>query len=172
MFRWMARPLRITIDTNCINATRKIKAVNTLERWETEGKIQLDATTRLLLETGNHSARRAKSAAMNNIAEPAILGQSFLDVAYIPSLGPQFDQVAAVLFPGMRPDQVEADTNKANDVMHLLSHHDGGGDFFVTNDSKDFIKADRRQLLRARFGIVVMTAAEMVEHLSSEYSWV
>jgi hypothetical protein len=78
--------------------------------------------------------------------------------------GPEFVEVASALFPTGRAESLsQGDTN---DVMHLLAHHAADGDIFVTNNTRDFVANGRRERLRERWGIVVMTPAETVEHLA------
>ena len=169
----MDDPVRLTIDTNCVNAKSREAAMNTLERWAEEGKVQLDGSLRFDMETKKYAravpARSATIAAktgkINDVSEPANFDASFLDESYCDGEGPDFEEIASVLFPSMRRDDVEKDENKANDVMHLVSHASGGGSIFVTKDEKDFIKGHRRDVLKDKWGIVVMTPDEAVEHL-------
>ncbi|MCA9652040.1 MAG: hypothetical protein KC501_19140 [Myxococcales bacterium] len=148
--------------------------MNTLERWSAEGKVQLDRTFRLRMETAKYVPARAKMERMNVVAEPAVADVSFYDtdeIFYADVPGPQFDELSSVLFPGVAPRDVALDPNRANDVMHLVAHASGGGAIFVTQDEKDFIKGSRREQLREAFGIVVMTPEEAVAHLADEHGW-
>ena len=45
------------------------------------------------------------------------------------------------------------------------------GDIFVTNNTRDFILEPRRSLLQSRWGIIVMTADEVVDP-PPEGAWV
>jgi hypothetical protein len=161
------RLVRLTIDTNAINARGRLEAMNTLERWRDEGWVQLDATTRLLDETSEDEARAAKAATLNNISEPWILGVGRLGSMYLAGPGPGFREIASILFPRVR----RLTANQQNDVMHMLSHAHGGGDYFITNDKKDFIKSGRREELRSEFGIEVLTPDEAVEVLHRLHGW-
>lgn len=164
--------MRVTIDTNCLNAYgRAPPSVGVIERWAAEGKIERRGTERLLHEARYGEKARAKARAMPNVGEPMVLDVSFFDSgAYLPEKAePSFAQIASILFPGM--DVSALAQNEVNDVMHLLAHHDSGGDIFVTGDVKDFIAAPRRDLLRERWGIFVMTPDEAVAHLRALHQW-
>ena len=165
---------RLSIDTNVINARGGLPWVNVLERWREEGKVEFLASTRLRIEAAKHPLPNAleKARGFRDSSEPLVWGQSFWGEAYWGSVydqQPEFFEVASVLFPGVPHGTLpEGD---ANDVMHLLSHAGARADIFVTDGKKDFISGGKRELLRKRFGIVVMTAEEAVPHLSSTYGW-
>jgi hypothetical protein len=161
--------MRPTIDTNCLNAYgRASSAVEMLERMAEEGRISLEGTERLLHEANYGERAKAKARAMVNVGEPFILDVSFFDSgAYLAeSSEPSFAEIASICFPGR--DSQALKQNEINDVMHLLAHHDGGRDIFVTANTKDFINGSRRDLLRSRWQIVVMTPEEAVLHLKSQ----
>lgn len=171
--------MRLTIDTNCINIKQKIAAVNTLERWETEGKVKLSRTQRSLSES-RHEQARQKMLGRPNVGEPAVWDVSFLDSdAYLAPPGPQFDELFSVLFPTLDPNMVSmehkrvpdgswTESSHVMDVMHLLAHESSGNQIFVTHD-KDFLRC--AQVLREKWNVVVMSPEDAVAHLQSEQGW-
>lgn len=162
--------MRLTIDTNCINTKGRIEAMNTLERWETEGKVKLFRTQRSLLEAGNSSARREKVLNRANVGEPAIADISFLDSdAYLDGPGPEFDSVFKLLFRGIDPGEQKPENNHMTDVMHLLSHASSGNDVFVTNDNDFLREADK---LKRQWGIVVMKPDAVVAECQRIHGWI
>ena len=108
---------------------------------------------------------------MPNVCEPMVRDVRFFDsgASLTEKAEPAFAQIASILFPGI--DVVALAQNEVNDVMHMLAHHDSGGDIFVTGDLKDFIAATRRISLRDRWGIIVMTPDEAVAHLRALHQW-
>ena len=159
--------VKITIDANLINVRGCHDAMNKLEQLRDQGKVELVGAQRLMDEIRRHPMQPAanhKVSSMRDVNEPFVLDYSALGFGYLPEEGrPQFDEIANILFPRM--DARTLNSNEANDVMHLLGHCYSNSDYFVTDDRHDFIEDGRRELLRERFGIVVMTAGEMVDHL-------
>ncbi len=142
-------PVRITVDTNRINSRGVCQGMNKLEQWQKEGRVKLEATTGLLLETGGHPARRAKAQAMNYVSEPAVYDLSFYDDAYYaaPTQGSDFGTLASLVFPAGLD---ETRTNDENDIMALMSHAHSGADIFVTCDGEILLARDQ---LRSAFGV-------------------
>ncbi|CCQ90269.1 hypothetical protein NITGR_270029 [Nitrospina gracilis 3/211] len=52
--------IKLTIDTNLVNVKNSLPSMNTLERWEVEGKVTLIGTERLRMETENHPKQTKK----------------------------------------------------------------------------------------------------------------
>ena len=164
--------MKLTIDTNIINVRGKLPAVNTLERWQAEGKVQLIGTERLKDETASHKKASQKVNSMPNVSEPMVLGVSRLGHAYLAgeNSGPGFMELAQVLFPNQK-DPLSLSNGDTNDVMHLVSHAHSKNEVFVTNNTKHFIANGRREKLKDGFGIVIMTPEEVVDHLSARHGW-
>jgi hypothetical protein len=81
----------------------------------------------------------------------------------------RLNAIAEVLFPGRSRGEL---LNDMRDVMHLATHALYRHDIFVTRNTKDFIHTDKqdqdgakREILRARYGIVVMTPEEALEEV-------
>ncbi len=165
----------ITIDTNLINAKQRFPSMNKLERWCDEGKISIVGTFRLKMEIGAYKNKQASEKERNipNIAEPCVLDQSFADAgAYCvgsDNNAPQFWDLAGIMFP--RKDYRRLTKNESNDVMHLMSHYFSGSSIFITNDKKDFISNNRREQLKSKFGIIIMTPDEVVKEFKTKFGW-
>lgn len=145
--------LKLTIDTNLINIKQQILSMNTLERWQTERKIELIGTERLKDETFGNQKASQKVNAMPNVSEPGVWGISnwgranWSDETY----GPSFKGLAEALFPNLKKlsSLSESDTN---DVMHLMAHAHNDCDFFLTHNKKRFIQDGRKNSLKVKFG--------------------
>jgi hypothetical protein len=171
---------RLSIDTNVINARGGHEAMNALERWREEGRIEIGSSFRLKLEAARHPepSARAKAARLPDTGEPFVWNVSAFGSVYsqggayfssVYSPRPEFSEIASVVFPG-RPRGTLTQPEQ-NDVMHLLSHIGSGADIFVTDGKKDFINDGKREALKARFGVAVMTGDETVRHLAALYGW-
>ena len=119
--------MKLTIDTNCINGYGRLPAMNIIERWAAEGKLALLASWRLRYEARHSEGARKKAGAMRFIGEPLVYGCSFFDAGayYSENAEPSFEGLASVLFPRRKAETLSE--NQLCDVMHLLSHVDGGG---------------------------------------------
>jgi hypothetical protein len=164
--------MRITIDTNLINAKGREPSMIVIERWQAEGKLVLVGANRLLRETGSYTpAAYAKARAMPNVGEPLVwdAGGGLDDGAYFDGPAePTCEQLAEVLF---RSPAARLNKNQMNDVMHLLGHVGGGCGVFLTNDANDFVRDGRRETLKSRWGITVKTPAEYVEEMVVQHGW-
>jgi len=164
----------LTVDTNLINAKQRMTSMNKLEQWRDEGKLKIVGTFRLKMEIGTYKNRKAseKEKTIPNVSEPLILNQSFIGHAYLAApndKAPQFWDLSAIMFPGK--DYKKLTKNESNDVMHLISHYFSGSDIFVTDDKKHFISNGRRERLKYKFGIIVITLDEVVKEFSTKFGW-
>ena len=164
--------LKLTIDTNLINIKQELQSMNTLERWQIEGKVKLFGTERLKDETSRHIKARQKVISMPNVSEPGVWGVSKFGKAKWPNdtRGPSFKELAGVLFPNQKKLVLlsEADTN---DIMHLMAHAHNDCEFFLTHNTKHFIQDGRKKILNVKFGVVVATPEEAVTQFSEKYGW-
>ena len=164
----------ITIDTCLINSKNKLEEMNCLEDLAKNGVIEIVGTDRLLQETENHHLRKSKAKSYKNISEPFTVGYSRIGGFYISDgKGPEFNEIASILFPSKTPS--ELDRNESNDVMHLISHAHSKSNYFVTNNTRDFIDAKRTNKNRnvlyknkkrnqlIKLGIIVVTPKEMLK---------
>jgi len=173
--------IRITIDTCLINVKRKLVAVNKLEEFDNQKKIQLVATDRLIMETENHSDRLKKAESYESIAEPFTIGYSRIGRAYISDglKRPSFHDIAAILFPDIKVKDLTE--NQSNDVMHLMAHIHSDSEYFVTNNTKDFIDSKKTNQNRdggyknfkrnqlKDMGIIVYTPDDILMVLETEH---
>lgn len=164
--------LSLTIDTNLINVHQRIPSMNTLERWQKEGKVKLVGTERLKDETSSDPRARNKVNAMPNVSEPGMWNVSRWGRANWSNKtnGPSFNELAGVLFPHQK-NLSSLSENDTNDVMHLMAHAHNNCDFFLTENKKHFIKGGRKNLLKDKFGIIVDTPQEAVKYFSEKYGW-
>lgn len=166
-------PVKITIDANLINARGKLPAMNALEKWQAEGKLQLVGAQRLEDEIASHPLQpeaNAKVARMENISEPAVWGISKWGKATWASAGKvSYKELASILFPAV--DLEKLSDNQKNDVMHLLGHAYSDSEIFITDNTKDFIANGRQETLLSGFKILVMTASNAITFLSERHGW-
>jgi len=132
--------IRLTIDTNAINARQRVEELNRLERLASEGKVEI-RTTHVLLEeleadeTQAASTRRAKAARLPRDSPGFMVGHSTVggpDVIGGRDVDPLVANVLVILGAG-RPFE-SLDANSQRDIRHLATHHAYGRDLFVTSD--------------------------------------
>lgn len=173
--------IKITIDTNLINVNNKLESVNKLEEFNKLGVIEIVGTERLLMEQISHKEGTIKAKGYSNISEPGVLGASRVGKCYAVNSAVNrcsFDELAKILFP----NENNLDDNKVNDVMHLLAHSYSDSNYFVTNNSRDFIDAKKTNINRRQdlkevtrkklqdLSIYVLRPEEMVELINKELS--
>ncbi len=171
--------MKITIDSCLINSKEKLTEMNKLEDLAKKGIIEIVGTERLIQETENHSLRKAKAESYKNISEPYTVGKSRIGSFYISDgEGFKFKELALILFPNKNP--LELNENESNDVMHLVSHTHSDSEYFVTNNTKDFIDVRKTNKNRHgsylnqkrdefnKLGIKVVTPKEMLNIVDSE----
>ncbi len=165
--------IKITIDTNLINSKQKLPAMNKLEQWRDEGKLEIVGTQRLKREVADYKndIASAKEASIPNVSEPMVWDISAWGESKWGAEGeiPEYKELAKTIFPTVPLDKLNQ--NQQNDVMHLMGHADCDSDIFVTSNIKDFINDGRREQLKAKFQIVTMTAEEVVADFSTRYGW-
>ena len=157
---------RVTLDTGCINAKNQNKSLNLLEKWSSEGSLQLQRSDMMLKELKGKE-RVEKGESLQRHPNLFVLGSSFLggeDVLSGPDLG---DELREILFPKIRA----LSKNQQFDVQHLRLHILTGGDIFLTLNSNDFITRGRKEKL-ASHGIWVFTPDDAVDLLKRIYDWI
>jgi hypothetical protein len=159
------RPLRITLDTGCINVKRQNEDLNLLESWAEDGRLVLQRADAMLSEIKGEE-RVAKATAMPGHPELFTLGVSTLDRGDVlagPDMGAE---IRKILFP----TTATLTSNQRHDVEHLRAHVRTGGDVFVTLNLNDFLTEGRQVRLRS-MGIWVMLPAELTSLLGSAFGW-
>jgi hypothetical protein len=165
-WRESALPIRrVTLDTGCVNAKGKDEALNTLERWAEEGRLDLQRSDAMLDELKGES-RIEKATSFGEHPGLFILDESVLDGPDVLA-GPDMEaELQDVLFPTAEP----LTSNQWHDVEHLRLHVLTGGDAFVTLNRNDFITRGRQDALRA-CGVWVFEPPDLVELLKTLYEW-
>ena len=156
---------RITVDTGSLNAKGQTHELDVLERWEAEGKIELQRSDAMVREVGGE-ARVTKAYSLGSqpgLFAPDASALERPDAAAGPDLRSELEEI---LFPDARP----LTDNQVDDIEHLRHHVLAGGDVFVTLNVNDFVLRGRSEELRAR-GIWVLTPTELVTLLSELYEW-
>jgi hypothetical protein len=157
---------RITIDTSCINAKRAHDALNQLEKWKSEGKIEIQKSSPFSVEAQGNLRREAKEKQIPDHPPMFVLGSSLLNGGAVLA-GPDLrKEIRAILFPGV----VELSQSQERDVQHLAEHVRTGGHLFVTLDTSDFISGNKEKKLRS-LGIWAVTPEKAVGLLISVYGW-
>jgi predicted nucleic acid-binding protein len=169
--------IKITIDSNLINLRNSIKEMNKIEELNEQGKIQIVGAQRLYDEMKEYNKDAfSKAEKYENISEPFTIGYSAIGSAYIAGEYniPSFQTFASILFPNQDIDLLSR--NQTNDIMHLIAHAHSDSDFFITNNTVDFIDAKRTNKNRGQelknhkryqlrdIHIIVMTPKEFLEY--------
>ena len=162
--------LKFTIDTCLVNVRKNLAAMNVLEQWHSEGKLELVGAQRFKTEVSKHPFQPEadiKAASITNISEPCVWGIGEWGHSKWGAEGdfPTFQDLASVLFPTLGWQNLTL--NQTNDVMHLMGHVGSDSFAFLTNNTKDFIVDGRQETLKATHQIIVMTPDEAVEYVTS-----
>ncbi len=158
-------PLRITLDTGCINVKRQNEELNLLESWAEDGRLVLQRAEAMLSEIKGED-RVAKATAMPSHPELFTLGMSTLDGGDVLAGPDMRAEISEILFP----TTATLTSNQRHDVEHLRADVRTGGDVFVTLNRNDFITEGRQERLRS-MGIWVMLPAELTNLLGSAFGW-
>lgn len=156
---------RLTLDTGCINAKGRDPDLNTLEKWQASGDLELQRSSAMLAELKG-ADRIAKANSLGPHPNLFTVGSSAIggaDVLAGPDLPHELQQV---LFPTANP----LTENQRNDIEHLRQHVRTGGDVFVTHNPNDFITRGRQETL-ASCGVWVLSPSEVVTLLRDLYGW-
>jgi hypothetical protein len=75
---------KLTIDTNVINAKQALPAMNKLEQWRDEGKLEIVGAYRLKREIAEYKNQKAKEkeAKIPNVSEPIITVENKISLMY------------------------------------------------------------------------------------------
>ena len=165
----------LTFDTSCINAKGNNRELNELETRQREGLIQIVSGTSVeeeLLQPDREPFRTQRLSKFNNYDDVDagywVLDYSRLGISTIPddeSIAQEMEEIAHVLFPQCPWQRLNK--NQIRDVMVLHTHLTHKRDVFVTLNTKDFIGREqaKRELLKEKFGILVMTPQEAVAYV-------
>ena len=157
---------RITIDTNCLNSRQAHVALNQLEKWKGERKIEIQKSTPFSAEAQGHPKREAKEKQVPGQPPVFVFGSSVLGGDAVLA-GPDLrNEFPAILFPGV----TELPQGQERDVQHLVDHVRTGGHLFVTLDTSDFISGSKENKLRA-LGVWAVSPEKAVEMLILVHGW-
>ncbi|MEK6710250.1 MAG: hypothetical protein AABZ64_06700 [Nitrospinota bacterium] len=150
------RPPRLTVDTSALNARGSVPAMNLIERWAAEGRVELFVPPEVLEEARAHRGRkgRAMYAAKARALDGGIRAAGEGDAA---AGGMTPEEAGAILFPHTQPGRMTP--SQRRDARIVALHRRMGNDVFLTLDTRHFIQKGRRERLAAR-GVRVMTPAE------------
>ena len=169
--------IKITIDSNLINLRKKLPDMNKIEELFLKNKIEIVGAQRLYDEMLKYNIDAFdKATNYKNISEPFTIGYSAIGSAYIAGKYeiPSFKTFAKIMFPDIDIDSLSE--NQSNDIMHLIAHAHSNSDYFVTDNTKDFIDAKRSNSNRGQelknlkrnqlheIGISVLTPLEFLKH--------
>lgn len=148
----MVIPIELTIDTNVINARGKLSAMNKLEEWHDQYKVELMVSDVMENELIHGSPQYHKQVKyIFHFLRP---GQDY------PILFKKFRTILFSTAAKLTKQQIA-------DINHIIAHQKYRHDIFVTNDN-NFIR--HRSELKGE-GIRVMTPKECVEFLKKIYGW-
>lgn len=157
---------RITIDTNCVNAKHEDDALNTLEKWEKEGKLILQRSDTFLKELKGPPERISKGMSFKQQPSLFTLDVSNLDGDDVLAGPDTQNDLRFILFPTTQ----NLNNNQANDIEHLRQHVMTGGHAFITKNTNDFIKNGKKEKLW-NLGIWVFEPIELIELLRKLYQY-
>ncbi len=175
---------KVTIDSNLLNLKQELESVNKLEELHKLGHIQIVGAERLFEEMRKYKPEAfEKVSKYKNIGEPFVIGRSRIGHAYISSDEEglvTFRELSEILFPNFAAEKLTE--NQVNDVMHLIAHAHSDSEYFITENSKDFIHGKKnnknrksemenltREILKEK-SIIILTSAEAVELFSAKYN--
>lgn len=156
--------LRITIDTNLINARQKLPEMNILEDMHTKGLIEIvktDAMDTEMLE--GYKKGLEKSQQYREIQGYGVFGYSRFDHSVFGTVedGGLTQSIVMALFPGK--SCAELSDNDLRDVMHVQAHITNKGDYFITEDKIILAAADSLRKLGIRIRTPEMLLKELVK---------
>jgi len=163
-------PLRVTIDTNCINVRQAHTFMNQLEELARRGAIQITTTFALgedlaFDKTKLGEARRIKAARLPQARSGFMVGHSTVggpDVIGGPNVYAHVDSIAEVIAPAVAWEEIR--TNTQRDILHLAAHLTYGWELFVTED-KGILDHSTKL---AALGIRTMTPVAALQYLAHQ----
>jgi hypothetical protein len=158
---------KLTIDINVLRTDSTPEGMETLQRWQTEGKIEIiEAEPPKSEKPTDYNFPGAPPKVVEADSRyPRGRGRPKKNL----TSGPDFKGLSAILFPHRDPHKLNM--TEINDIAHLMKHHGARNELFITINAKDFIDGGRRELLKASFGLLVMTPQEAVQMLTSLEGW-
>lgn len=160
---------KLTVDGNITDAGFQGPGLETLKAWKEEGKIDL-------IETNPSRPMKPQPYGWPGAPPKTEAERSSGQEGHRPrsrrmneSGNANFKTVAASVYPGKDPHKLNM--TEINNVAHLIQHHAAKHEIFITVNSRDLIEGGRRAILKAQFGIIVMTPNEAVAALNEMQGW-
>lgn len=173
---------KVTLDTCClINFLEKEdEAVRKIIDFYRQGMIDVKVTTRVEFDQITNKNEEKKEAVLNFAEEIGIIPSVFrYGISKHGSIsdhsGDGYGSIESVrmeqrlkeiMFPGIEFDEFNDRTkNRIADVDHLLAHIKKERDFFITSNTKDFIRNGKKEILKSEFGVEILTPEEFVRNV-------
>jgi hypothetical protein len=185
---------KVTLDTNCLidlqeedgdikedrDNKERYDAVKEIIDLHEQGVIDVKVTTRVEFDQRNYRNEERKENLLNFVQEMGIIPSVFrYDISKYGSIsdhsGDGYGSIESVrmeqrlkeiMFSGIEFDEFNDRTkNRIADVDHLLAHIKKERDFFITSNTKDFIKNRKREQLKSEFGVEILTPEEFVRNV-------
>jgi len=139
-----------------------MEAMNKIEKWHDEGLVEILKTDVMDTEFLDAPPKfRRKSQEYREDIGVFVVGHSRAGHMIIGE-GHTHEEMLKLMFPQYRNVNEKEKRKAFRDVMHLATHHTHKRDFFVSED-EHFIR--KRDELKKRFGVTILTPKECVEEL-------
>lgn len=156
----------VYIDTNCINANQKDKAINHLEKLYGEDKILIETTDTLETEFNEGKGYpKGKLKASNSYIYsygPAVVGHSRIGFSIVGTDedDKRLGKVLSIIFG--QKNRKDYDRNEIRDCMHISTAIRYGGTHFVTYDKA---LLDKSEAIKNEFGIKIKKPADALKEI-------
>lgn len=141
-------PLRLVVDTNCLNAKGRLPAMNELQRYHDIGAIELIVTSTLPAEIDRESSQAAKARTYQSIGGQIFSIQGVPGMQSMPgaTLRPSRIQLLHTKLFGYKL-KGHTLTRAIRDCLHVDQAQMNAAEIFVTNDkhlyrAQDILKAE------------------------------
>ena len=159
---------KLTLDTNLMAAELNVPGMDTLKRWQDEGKIELSEADRAKVDKNPAFGWPGAAPKPQPQMKPKWGSPKGRSGKMAESGNANFSTVAAVLFPSKDPHKLNM--TEINNVAHLIKHHSSKNELFLTLN-EGVLETARRERLKTSFGIVAMTPEEAVQTLGELEGW-
>lgn len=163
----MGRVPTVIVDTNLANGYGRIEAMNKIEAWHAEGRVDVFNASRVWRETSGNVWRRMKGIGRKYLVEPGVVGPTSIvgDMVVASRHTPDFEELRAMLFPSVSMEKLLDNPNQTNDTMILLTAIEHRIGFLLTEDG-NFHRCAAVAL--ERYNVRIMRAAAFAALLERE----
>ncbi len=163
------KQLKLTIDTNLVNALQKLPEMNQIEELERQGRVKIVRTdvmdTELLgqKEQRPRELRLSKSSQFEEVIGAGVAGHSRAGhaVAGSDSDYEMLAKIRGILFPNFEQLNDDKRRKAQRDCMHLATHKRNDCDYFLTMDG---IILKNKEALE-KIGISVLGPSQFLDML-------